>query len=730
MTVKIKNSLIALLVLLFIFNGLLFLAMPQTANAEETENEIDYINQYYRDIPADFDLVYSDAVYKINCPDVREQLGLGTEEVEIRDYVTVISFRASMGYQIYFVNGVPCNLEDSRYGDYETDLYSDYYEIVAYDDANKNVYIKFKNLDELEYPEDFAIWNGDAVENAQYIYTSDIDKITEITNDMVFFSGDGPSVCFDPSCLSYKLKIREDVIFDSIEISFLVGGEDFSVLVSTYTMEDGLIQNGYREITIFANGDISTLDKKIKLAATVNYAGKTLTVESRETDTLTVWINLYNNNFVGGPTQTVLKEYITAHVRSYQKSFQKEVQALTFELFNEEQNKLKPSDLIFCFNANEMMSDGFEVIFRWGIPIFANTFETHLEEEIVIRHYGGYLYATARIFGYFNKDFDYLKVDEEYVGDYQFNYIDICVIEENLYIRINRGRFSELTSDFRIVQNPDHPIKVYANTSTVKYDEYNLGLLNEIETLKQQLAEVNKNLGNSNATIDELRGRINTLEQTISSLEETISNLEKAYNALEFKYNALNEKYVSALRENATLREEKTQAIENYMAEIEAHKTTKEMLEAQIATNEGDIASLQAQLDEVNATLAEKEEELKKAQEDLTALEKRYEELETEYQLFIEASDGDLQDLAGIIHDYKITVAQLEKQVAELQSQLEEEREKDDNKKTANGCSAGCNGSSGSGTGSGVGSTLTLTSLSMALFAGVVYAKRTRTKKE
>ena len=68
-----------------------------------------------------------------------------------------------------------------------------------------------------------------------------------------------------------------------------------------------------------------------------------------------------------------------------------------------------------------------------------------------------------------------------------------------------------------------------------------------------------------------------------------------------------------------------------------------------------------------------------------------------------------------------------------LEKQLEEERQKNEDKKNTGGCATGingCSGSNGSGTGAGVDSTLTLTLLSLTTFMGVVYAKRMRTKKE
>ena len=180
---NIKRNTVLIILLLAILSAMLICCFTLNSMKKAYAAEIDYVNQTYSNLPTGFDYQDESVIYKIHCPDVREQLGIGAEEeYETEEFFTTVSFKAAMGCQIYFVNGVPCNLEDSYYGDYETDLYSDYYDILHYDDTNKNVYIKFKNVSQLSYPEDLCIMSGDKVNPAQYIYISNIEEpVTEVT---------------------------------------------------------------------------------------------------------------------------------------------------------------------------------------------------------------------------------------------------------------------------------------------------------------------------------------------------------------------------------------------------------------------------------------------------------------------------------------------------------------------------------------------------------------------
>ena len=55
--------------------------------------EIDYVNQNYSNLPSGFDYQDEGVIYKIHCPDVRAQLGIGAEE----EYETVVK-KSSVSY--------------------------------------------------------------------------------------------------------------------------------------------------------------------------------------------------------------------------------------------------------------------------------------------------------------------------------------------------------------------------------------------------------------------------------------------------------------------------------------------------------------------------------------------------------------------------------------------------------------------------------------------------------
>lgn len=119
-----------------------------TANAAG----IDYTTKTFTNAPSSITVEDEKYVYKISCFSPR---GLVDDDY-YEDYITEVSFRAAMGCQIYFVDGVACNSEDSYYGDYAWDEYSNYYDILYYDATNHFVYIQFKNLAYLDDDEDVS----------------------------------------------------------------------------------------------------------------------------------------------------------------------------------------------------------------------------------------------------------------------------------------------------------------------------------------------------------------------------------------------------------------------------------------------------------------------------------------------------------------------------------------------------------------------------------------------
>lgn len=119
-----------------------------TANAAG----IDYTTKTFSSAPSSITVDDEKYVYKISCFSPRAYV----DPDDFNDYITSISFRASMGCQIYFVDGVACNREDSYDGDYAWSKYSNYYDILYYDATNHFVYIRFKNLAYLDDDEEVS----------------------------------------------------------------------------------------------------------------------------------------------------------------------------------------------------------------------------------------------------------------------------------------------------------------------------------------------------------------------------------------------------------------------------------------------------------------------------------------------------------------------------------------------------------------------------------------------
>lgn len=191
-----------------------------------------------------------------------------------------------MGCQIYFVEGVACNCEDSYSGDYAWNHYANYYEILHYDDANKNVYIKFKNLSSLDADdtvsgnlEDFGIMYtaNTYVNSPQYIYLSNIKQpVTEITSNDILFSSQvyashGARGWSDYNIYMiewvFRIDQRVSHLVDKVEISFLEGGDAFSLKQSSFTTSDANGQNGYLDFELYTIGDINDITEKVKLQA-------------------------------------------------------------------------------------------------------------------------------------------------------------------------------------------------------------------------------------------------------------------------------------------------------------------------------------------------------------------------------------------------------------------------------------------------------------------------------
>lgn len=770
MTVKLRNSLIVFLISLFIFNGLLFLTGSQKSSAEEMDS-IDYISQVYVEMPSGFEVANTDVIYKINCPDVLEQIDLEEDE-SIKGYVTSICFEAKNGGRIYFVNGQACTIDEPVWldGHCPTSKYSENYEVLAYDDANKNIYIKLKNLENLDDINDVAIWNGSAVEKVKYIYTENLNKKYEIKNSDFYFdvnikTGNGFRKATNGTIFSIDLILRLRVPFEYLQANFegitltIIEGDNNFTLVNNFIGIEQLEKDeqNYCFCEVFAIAYNVKIEQNLTIKANMVYDGATFTAQSISSSLVALWQNVYsdinagyiNDNtryyydyiyldkYYDESTDRLLPEYqdssisktidqskashktycwveIGKYINAYSSNFNTLINGCDFIALG---TPIRPeSSYIYKIPLEDL--ENANIYFLNGEPGETTSRGARLtvykDENVFMT-----LFSTSSGQPYFAYDTNSYYIQNGYIY-FKLNMID--TIKQQL---ANEGYNDEVKVYYSAVNIYGEQVDIQFNSQSISYDE---NVMTEMSGLKDRIDKLEKDLIKS----EQLRQE---LTETIALLEESIANLEIAYSKLEKKYNNLSQQYIAVLTEVETLRNEKAEAIESLLAEIEAHKVTKETLEAQIAKKDGDVESLQVQLTEVNTSLTEKTQLLETTQSELTSLQNRYDELFAEYHAFIQAANGELQTISSIIHDYKITVASLEKQVADLEKQLEEEKQKNEEKKNTGGCTAGasgCSGSSGLGSsiGAGVGSTSMITAFSLILFMGGIYAKRLCRKKE
>lgn len=172
MKTRIKYNFIAFLAAFLLLLCLLVGAGMPSAVASASTNAIDYTSLEYVSISGDVDYKTEKVVVRFHCPSIRH---IGDEEgyiEDFKDYVSYLSFRQSIGGQIYFVNGVACDMEDGEGGDNPTTKYAEYYEIKYYDAEKQYVYITFKNLAELVESDIGAYSNGvEIFDNSNETYT-------------------------------------------------------------------------------------------------------------------------------------------------------------------------------------------------------------------------------------------------------------------------------------------------------------------------------------------------------------------------------------------------------------------------------------------------------------------------------------------------------------------------------------------------------------------------------
>lgn len=536
---------------------LLFGLSMTTVRKVNAANEIDYVNQNYHDIPERGSFYYAsiDIIYKIHCPDIRSAVN---DTDKMSDYVNMISFRAATGYQIYFVNGVACDFEELSNGDYEYNgRFTKYYEILRYDETNNFVYVKFKNLDDLlnniedETLEDVSIGQRETntyVQPVQYIYISEIQTpVTEITSDDVYFlsevkAANGTEKLTNKNLYSvrYTIKLNQKVshLVDKIDVSFVNGGEKFTLYQSSFIVSDGQgDDNGYIEFTVITLGDMSDITDNVKLQAKITYGEKNLTVESTETNLITLWQSLVKDGFdsydyyknVSNDNQTHIKKL----VETYNTGFYEEIKGLQNNFADYDENTdVKLTSLIFKIPMENLSYASFD----WSSEYYQGyTYyvSASIDDNL-------YLTTTA----YKKESNDNGTVYDTSVSQKIYDSVDYFAYNGSLYVRIKddtpvTSYFPQkATKSFSAYANDksNNSVTLQSNTVTIIYDDYNKELLDQIEKLKQQLADMQKALNEKEtkisaleAEITEKANKIETLENKKSDLEKQIEEAEKAH---------------------------------------------------------------------------------------------------------------------------------------------------------------------------------------------------------
>ncbi len=548
---KVLIALISTLVMVLLMFGF---TMDFTAKAYAAE--IDYVNQDYQNIPAGFNEATEDVIYKIHCPNVRQMLGITEDEDGVlEDYITSISFRASMGCQIYFVEGVACNREDIYSGDYAWNMYSNYYEILHYDDTNKNVYLKFKNLSQLDADESVSanledlgiLYSSNSYVNPpQYIYLSNIEQpVTEVTPEDVYFSTDVVAAHggrgftdYNIYSVEYTIKLNQKVshLVSDINVSFLKGGEKFTLYKSAYTTSDGQgDENGYINFAVITLGDISDITERIKLQAVITYTGGSITIESKETDLISLWTNLVNDGYSAYDYDMYMTEdnktHITKLVESYNSGFFAEIKGSQNYFADYDKNTdIKLTSLIFKIPLTSFnyASFGWSTSYWQGYCYFVSV---RIDSDLML---------TTTAYKMATNENGTVTVG---VGDIEYNdsvaatiydSVDYFAYNDALYIRIKDD--SPISTYFpqkatrsfgaSATNTSYQSITLQANTATIIYDDYNKELLAEIESLKTQLTEIQSLLESANALSESQRELINTLKSSLDGLRVDYDNAQ------------------------------------------------------------------------------------------------------------------------------------------------------------------------------------------------------------
>ncbi len=587
---KIKKHLIAGLLAIVVIS-VFTIGIIHSNNSIKTAcaESVDYTAQTYTTIPAGFNVASEDVIFKISCKNPRTQ---GVSASEVEEYVTILSFNASSGCQIYFVDGKVCNLEDIYFGDDAWNRYSNYYEILHYDSTNQFMYLKFRNLSNLESDEnvsgtveDISFRSSYTTHNPapQYLYISQIQQpITEITENDVFFSseilaGNGAHYAtgYNIYTINFTLKLSQQVAHLPTRITFSMvhGIGDFTLYNPNYQVDEGQSYGSYIEYTCTLVGQMDSIVADAQVKAVITYGDKSITVMSAKTNLITLWQSLVTNNFAGEYYAKYLsqtnKDIITKFASSYSPEFFSEIKGSQSHFATyDKNNTLKINALIFRMPIANFYTAEFtwkssyyqgetyygKVLVDSNFIVSTSVYrrETNLDGSVEFSL--GDDSSTATTYStetYAAGDTVYNTTAEKQLLDAT----DIFAYNGYFYLRIRdysmvEKFFPQIASSYfsaeaKIKGGSNNVLE--ATTASVIYDDYNRELLIELDKLSRQIAEMQEQLEESNLLTESQKEQILQLSGMIEGMKVDNSYSQNEIDYLNQQMDVMRKEYQSAI---------------------------------------------------------------------------------------------------------------------------------------------------------------------------------------
>lgn len=679
-----KVNLISALLLVLVVSicGAIFSIAPAKTHAEE----IDYINRYYQDAPVD-DRGYcigvnEENVYKIHCPDVRESF----TDNPYGD-VTRIGFIDTDGGWIYFVKGIAYNYtavgwKDSTLG---IEVVSDFYDILQYDAENENVYIKFKNLDQLQDGRPKFV-QGSLVNKIQY---------TSIKNKQV--SADDVVVetllkqGTDIYAFNVKVSMSLDVAYSIDNLTLKIEGSDGFLYESNIFLQGNVTvkESSVLEAVATVSSSLSYIDDNIVVKVSFNTNGQNHTIITPTFSLISLWDIARQNNAFGEilPEQLdLINKVLDAKVNG----FNTRVLSSGFtDYLEKERVPIEVNFLIIKISPKSSVN--FVIHSSFGVNVYS-------------------LYVT--IINGFTHDFRLSDNEKHELWHYDIKeYINITVKDGFVYVGFSDQLYKKMPSGNVRLYFLEGMSDAQINTIIVKNDD---ALESEIARLQARVTELELALNEANATLIEKNAKINEYENEIARLKVELASA----NAEIVRLTALVNEYTARINEL-------TLQLENAGADVEN-------LTASIETLQEQLADAQAQIRALESTKKVYEANIQALTNELETLRKEYEDLKKAYDALVARLDGDTAELASLLVERNNRIKELEAKIEKLEKEKEElgkELEKD-----KGGFSFGCNscnfgGPSGSGAGSADGTALFMAPFFIGMFM-VIILKRSRYDKK